>query len=69
MLSELIMNDPQDHIMANTWRLIFAGTAHSARSMIVHHSATDFSELEEILPEFRLIGFSLADSTPHRQYN
>ncbi len=69
MLSELIMNDPQDHIMANTWRLIFAGTAHSTRSMVAHHSATDFAELEEVLPEYRLIGYSLADNTPHRRCN
>ena len=69
MLSELIMNDPQDHIMANTWRLIFEGTARSTRFALPVQPKTNFAELEEILPEYRLIGFSLADKTPHRRYN
>jgi hypothetical protein len=57
---EPIMADPSDHIMANTWRLIFERRSQSSTT---GHAATstDFALLEEILPEYRLIGLCLAE--------
>lgn len=67
-ISESLMGHPNDHIMANTWRLIFehrveqpSGVASPARTV------ADFTLLEQLLPEYRLIGFSLADNK-HRRY-
>lgn len=49
----------QDHIMANTWRLIFEGNPYQD-PIAISPPPTDFSRLEEILPEYRLIGLHLA---------
>lgn len=59
-INESIMRHPHDHIMANTWRLIFERKASSSRNQIAVQMETDFSMLEQLLPEYRLIGFSLA---------
>jgi hypothetical protein len=63
-----IMSNAHDHIMANTWRLIFDRTARS--TLANPFSLTpDFSLLEQLLPEYRLIGLSLADKNKPRRLN
>ena len=69
MSNERAMNHPHDHIMANTWRLIFEGAQQSAAPDAPPQSATDFSALEQLLPEYRLIGLCLADDQPQRRPN
>lgn len=58
-IQRLSPNPSQDHIMANTWRLIFEQELQPERSM-PHHFVKNFSALEQLLPEYRLIGYSLA---------
>ena len=62
---EPMMADPTDHIMANTWRLIFERTSHHP---VTDHAGTrtDFSLLEQLLPEYRLIGLCLAEENNDR---
>lgn len=55
------MGSSHDHIMANTWRLIFEGKLSSAQKKRRMEAALDFTVLEQLLPEYRLIGLSLAD--------
>ncbi len=69
MFNNPMMCDAQDHIMANTWRLIFEGQSKSTAPNVSNQSPTDFSVLEQILPEYRFIGLCLADETPQRRYN
>jgi hypothetical protein len=60
-----IMTDPHDHIMANTWRLIFERKSRrptTSQTPPVH----DFTLLEQILPEYRLIGLCLAQDKSQR---
>ena len=65
--NESILNHPNDHIMANTWRLIFE---HTARLPIeAAASKSDFTILEQVLPEYRLIGLSLAEERAQRHHN
>jgi hypothetical protein len=66
--NEPFMSHPMDHIMANTWRLIFErAPAQSAQAkVLLTRAVTDFSELERLLPEYRLIGFSLANHQQRR---
>jgi hypothetical protein len=66
-INELIMNHPNDHIMANTWRLIFEHTARIPTQATA--SKSDFNILEQLLPEYRLIGLSLADERSKRCRN
>jgi hypothetical protein len=66
-INELIMNHPNDHIMANTWRLIFEHTARVSSQASA--SKSDFTILEQLLPEYRLIGLSLADEKGQRCRN
>lgn len=66
-VNELIMNHPNDHIMANTWRLIFEHTARNSTQTPA--SKSDFTILEQLLPEYRLIGLSLADERAQRCRN
>jgi hypothetical protein len=70
MFNQPFMNNPQDHIMANTWRLIFE---HKSRPAVlethIQPVAADFAVLEQLLPEYRLIGLCLADNQPQRRYN
>ena len=63
-----IMSNAHDHIMANTWRLIFDRTERSTPSNFSSPSP-DFSLLEQLLPEYRLIGLSLADKNKPRRLN
>lgn len=49
------LTEPNDHIMANTWRLIFEGNFRRS-SKTSTPAKTDFSLLEQLLPEYRLIG-------------
>ena len=62
---ESIMTDPADHIMANTWRLIFE---RRSQAPTAGHAATntDFTLLEQVLPEYRLIGLCLAEEKKDR---
>lgn len=66
--NEPFMSHPRDHIMANTWRLIFEQTTarSSETKVLLTQAVTDFSELEQLLPEYRLIGFSLANHKQRR---
>ena len=66
-INELIMNHPNDHIMANTWRLIFERTTQVPSQVAA--SKSDFTILEQLLPEYRLIGLSLADEQGQRCRN
>ena len=62
-----IMNSSHDHIMANTWRLIFERKSRPSTFSIVLPSIPDFSVLEQLLPEYRLIGLCLADNNKKRR--
>lgn len=57
--SELVLNSTNDHIMANIWRLIFERRARYTADPLL---MSDLSVLEQLLPEYRLIGLLLADS-------
>jgi hypothetical protein len=65
-INELIMNHPHDHIMANTWRLIFERKSLSNLTNFSPQPITDFTVLEQLLPEYRLIGLTLADTNKRR---
>ena len=62
-----LMKNPHDHIMANTWRLIFERGANSA--LTSNKGQRDLSQLEKLLPEYRLIGFVIASSSGRRRAN
>ncbi len=62
---EPVMADPADHIMANTWRLIFERSSHGPTTDQAGNS-TDFTLLEQLLPEYRLIGLCLAEQQKDR---
>lgn len=64
-----LMGNAQDHIMANTWRLIFDRTARRPSTSSFSTPNPDFSLLEELLPEYRLIGLSLAEKNKSRRLN
>lgn len=59
------LTEPNDHIMANTWRLIFERNSRRS-SKISAPPKTDFSLLEQLLPEYRLIGLCLAQEKDQR---
>ena len=61
MDSHEILSNSHDHIMANTWRLIFERNIRPAAASS-SHSETDFAVLAALLPEYRLIGLCLADT-------
>jgi hypothetical protein len=64
-ICEPIMANPADHIMANTWRLIFERTSHRPTTDQAG-TKTDFTLLEQLLPEYRLIGLCLAEEKRDR---
>jgi len=66
-MNDTLMSDPHDHIMANTWRLIFEGKNSVTRAGSTAQTEIDFNILEQVLPEYRLIGFSLASK--RRRYD
>jgi hypothetical protein len=47
--------------MANTWRLILERQLRPATKRNMSQPVPDFMLLEELLPEYRLIGLSLAE--------
>ena len=55
------LRNVQDHVMANTWRLIFE-RPHAHLSPTTPLPPPDFSRLVEVLPEYRLIGLAIAIS-------
>lgn len=63
---DLPLRHPSDHIMANTWRLIFERKPQSAKTTTLPSLPTDFGMLEQILTEYRLIGLSLAENDGNR---
>jgi hypothetical protein len=64
------MSDAHDHIMANTWRLIFDRKARpSTTTSLPSSPIPDFSTLEQLLFEYRLIGLSLADNMKSGRLN
>ena len=64
---EGVMGIFHDHIMANTWRLIFESQLPPAARTKTRAVAPDFTVLEQLLPEYRLIGLSLADRAKQRR--
>lgn len=62
-----IMSSSHDHIMANTWRLIFERKSRPSPVSLIPPSVPDFSTLEQLLPEYRLIGLCLADDNKKRR--
>ena len=64
-----IMSNAYDHIMANTWRLIFDRKSRPTSTSTPSPTTPDFSILEQLLPEYRLIGLSLADKDKQRRLN
>ncbi len=60
-MNEWMLCDPHDHIMANTWRLIFERQSRPAANNSSPQPITDFTELEQLLLQYRLIGLTLAD--------
>jgi hypothetical protein len=64
-----IISSDRDHIMANTWRLIFDRTARPSSTSLPSPIISDFSILEQLLPEYRLIGLSLTDKNQARRLN
>lgn len=68
-LNELIMSQPHDHIMANTWRLIFEEKSPAKAFQAAEPSTPDFLVLEQLLPEYRLIGLTLADPNKNRRHS
>jgi hypothetical protein len=66
-INEPILDHPNDHIMANTWRLIFERKAQSVSHKVT--SSSDLTFLEQLLPEYRLIGLSLAEERTQRHRN
>ena len=63
-----LMSSSHDHIMANTWRLIFERPQPISTNS-VPRPIPDFAVLEELLPEYRLIGLCLADSNTQPRRN
>jgi hypothetical protein len=55
--------------MANTWRLIFERQIEPAQPTLQAQSKPDFMLLEQLLPEYRLIGLALADHPKQRRLN
>ncbi len=55
--------------MANTWRLIFERKSRPVALKASAQPNIDFSVLEQLLPEYRLIGLYLADNQTQRCYN
>lgn len=66
---EPVLDSANDHIMANTWRLIFERKSRSSRPAFDPRLAADFSVLEQLLPEYRLIGMLLAESKSRSRYD
>lgn len=66
---EFQMNHPRDHIMANTWRIILEGGIRSSAKMPSAELLEDFSVLEQLLPEYRMIGSSLVNGNDRKRPN
>ena len=62
---ESIMQHPNDHVMANTWRLILESNSQISAVTTI----TDFFKFEQLLHEYRLIGHALAHKNHQRLYN
>lgn len=69
MFNNPIMQNPRDHIMANTWRLIFEHKFEPLKANRQTQSTADFAILEQVLPEYRLIGLSLAGDHSQRRHS
>ena len=69
MFCELILQHPSDHIMANTWRLIFECKSEPRRGQVPPLFVENPLGLEELLTEYRLIGLALSDVHAQRQYD
>lgn len=67
MFNNPIMQHPHDHIMANTWRLIFEHKIRPLKSTPPAQSPPHPDILEQVLPDYRLIGLSLADDHYRRR--
>lgn len=69
MFQDSLITHRNDHIMANTWRLIFERKSRSADMKTHHKQLADASAFEDLLTEYRLIGLSLANSNSPRRYS
>lgn len=69
MFNNSIMRHPHDHIMANTWRLILEHKFGPLQTKASPKSIANFDILEQTLPEYRLIGLSLADNHIQRRHS
>jgi hypothetical protein len=67
--NEFAMTHPHDHIMANTWRLIIERKSRPAAASQSSPCVDDLCLLEQLLPEYRLIGLCLADNSRKRRLN
>ncbi len=65
-INELILSHPYDHIMANTWRLIFERESSLSTATSSAQSIPDMTVVEQLLPEYRLIGLALANDKQRR---
>lgn len=64
-----LINNLQDHIMANTWRLIFERQPYLATTEAsTSRSTPNFSRLEDVLPEYRLIGLEIVAGQKSRYH-
>ena len=68
MLHDPFLTHPNDHIMANTWRLIFERNARNA-PLNTHIDRLTDNTIEELLTEYRLIGLALATPGCPRRYS
>ncbi|MEW5958784.1 MAG: hypothetical protein AB1801_13710 [Chloroflexota bacterium] len=65
-MTDPLFNHPHDHIMANTWRLIFERKPQAASTSALPALPTDAGMLEQVLSEYRLIGLTLAENDKNR---
>lgn len=69
MFQDSLMTHRHDHIMANTWRLIFERKSNPADIKTQIEQLVDDSVFEELLTEYRLIGLTLATPNHPRRYS
>ena len=69
MFQDSLMTRRHDHIMANTWRLIFERQSTPAGIKTQIEQLANDSIFEELLTEYRLIGLTLANPNHPRRYS
>jgi hypothetical protein len=69
MVQDSLITHRNDHIMANTWRLIFERKSRLADVKTQLQRLAYDTAFEDLLAEYRLIGLSLASSNFSRRYS